>query len=140
MTKHFRVSFLLKTTIGEASNRVELADTFERVRQLVLNIAGNETALIEVYKVLFFDLLNSDFYTDKIRGQMRFKPEPDLILPTVKKMKPSDLAFFSTLLSEPPKEEFRLITDNVMNLFYSQFGCPEIEEIRFESLDNGALD
>jgi hypothetical protein len=43
---------------------------------------------------------------------------------------------FARLLSEGEKEDLEVDKDNVLNLFYSQFGKPQIVEVRFECLDS----
>lgn len=82
-----------------------------------------------------FDLLFGDYYSDEINKRIKPKPEKEFMLPVAEKMDPQDSAFFAEYFSQVLKEDSNVDRDNVLNLFYSQFGKPEIVEVRFECLD-----
>ncbi len=139
MSKRFRVTFKIKTTLRRPPKPVDGAQNPEAVRELIRTILADENTLNEVYKTIFFDLLSNQFYTGAIEEKACLKKESELIVPISEKMKTANSTFFKELFTSPPKEELMPIADSIMNSFYSRFGCPEIEEIRFESLDKGFL-
>jgi len=99
-------------------------------------IAARDETLIEVYKITFFDLLFGDYYSDEINKRIKPKAEEEFMLPVAEKMAPQDSAFFKEFFSQSSKEDPDAERDNVMNLFYSQFGKPKIVEVCFECMDN----
>jgi hypothetical protein len=94
--------------------------------------------LIELYKVIFFDLLFGDHYSNEIRQRTNLKSEVELLIPVAQKMAPQDSEFFTWLLKEQ-EEDTGIDKDNVLNLFYSQFGNPEFVEVRFEYIEKEAM-
>jgi hypothetical protein len=138
MTKYFRFTVELKANIHDSPKGVGSREEFDRIRRLAQRIAANDETLIEVYKITFFDLLFGDYYTEKINRKINPKTEEELILPVANKMDPQDSAFFKESFSQFPKEDSNVDRDNVLNLFYSQFGKPNIVEVRFECFDKDA--
>jgi hypothetical protein len=132
MIKKFRFTIELKAQVHESPKGVESKEIFERVRRLAQNIAADEGMLIEMYKVIFLDLLLGDHYTEEINRRVKPKPEKELILPVASKMAPQDSEFFARLFPESAEENLRVDKDNVLNLFYSQFGHPEIVDACFK--------
>lgn len=139
MTKHFRFTVELKANIHDSPKGVGSREEFGRIRRLAQRIAANDETLIEVYKITFFDLLFGDYYTNKINRKIKPKPEEEFILPVAEKMDSQDSAFFTEFFSLAPKDDPNVDRDNVLNLFYSQFGKPKIVEVRFECFDKDAV-
>lgn len=136
MTKKFRFTVELKAQILDSPKDVGQGETFERVRRLAQKISADEKALVETSKVIFFDLLFGDYYSDEIRRKTKPKTEKELILPVAENMTPQDKAFFIRLFSEEAKEDLKLDKDNILNLFYSQFGNPKIVDVSLEFSQN----
>ena len=139
MTKNFRFTVELKANIHDSPKGVGNREEFDRIQRLVQRIAANDETLIEVYKITFFDLLFGDYYTDKINRKIKPKPEEEFILPVAEEMDPQDSAFFTEHFSESSKEDTNVDRDNVLNLFYSQFGKPKIVEVCFESFEKKGM-
>ncbi len=135
MTNKFRFTVELKAQVHDSPKGVGQEETIEKVQRLAKNIAADEKALIELYKVIFYDLLFGDYYSDEIRRKTKQKTEKELILPVANKMAPQDKAFFARLFPESAEEDLKVNKDNVLNLFYSQFGNPKIVEVCFECFD-----
>jgi hypothetical protein len=135
-TKHLRFIVELKVNIHESPKGVGSKEEFERIQRLGQIITTNDETLLDVYKITFFDLLFGDYYTDEINRRIKPKTEAEFILPAANKMDPQDSAFFTESFSEFPKEDSNVDRDNVLNLFYSQFGRPKIVKVRFECLDS----
>jgi hypothetical protein len=136
MIKYFQFTVKFRAQIQDNPKGAKSKDTFEKVRRLSQNIAADKEMLIEIYKVIFLDLLLGDYYTEEINRKVKPKPEKELILPAASKMSPRDSEFFTQLFPESAQEALRLDKDDVLNLFYSQFGKPKIVEVRFECMDN----
>ncbi|MGD2090958.1 MAG: hypothetical protein PVH61_32590 [Candidatus Aminicenantes bacterium] len=134
MTKNFRFTVELKANIHDKPKGPGTREEFDRIQRLARRIAENDETLIEVYKITFFDLLFGDYYTDKINREIRPKQEKEFMLPVAEQMDPGDSAFFTEYFSQVSKVDSKVDRDNVLNLFYSQFGKPEIVQIRFECL------
>jgi hypothetical protein len=133
ITKNFRFTVELKADIHDSPKGVGSREEFGRIQRLAQRIAANDETLIEVYKITFFDLLFGDYYSDEINRRIKPKAEDEFILPVAEKMDPHDSTFFSEFFSQVPKKDSNIDRDNVLNLFYSQFGRPKIVEVRFES-------
>jgi hypothetical protein len=140
MIKYFQFTVKLRAQIHDNPKGAKSKETFEKVRRLAQNIAADEGMLIEMYKVIFLDLLLGDHYTEEINRRIKPKPEKELILPVLENMTPQDKAFFASLFPESAKEALRLDKDNVLNLFYSHFGNPKILEVCFESFDKKGME
>jgi hypothetical protein len=136
MTKHFRFTLELKANIHDKPKGVGSREEFDRIQRLARRIAANDETLIEVYKITFFDLLFGDYYSDEINLKIKPKQEEEFILPVTEKMDPQDSDFFAEYFSQVSKGDSKVDRDNVLNLFYSQFGKPEILEVRLECLDS----
>lgn len=80
-----------------------------------------------------------DYYTDKINREIKPKQEEEFMLPVAEKMDPQDSAFFAEYFSQVSKKDSNVDRDNVLNLFYSQFGKPEIVEVRFDCLEGNSM-
>ncbi|MGD2085600.1 MAG: hypothetical protein PVH61_05375 [Candidatus Aminicenantes bacterium] len=135
MIKYFQFTVKLRAQIQDNPKGAKSKETFEKVRRLAQNIAADEGMLTEMYKVIFLDLLLGDHYTEEIDRRIKPKPEKELIIPAASKMAPQDSKFFTRLFPESAEENLRVDKDDVLNLFYSQFGHPKIVEVCFESLD-----
>jgi hypothetical protein len=135
-TKSFRFVVELKANIHDSPKGVGSREQFARIRRLAQRIAANDDTLIEVYKITFFDLLFGDYYSDEINKRIKPKAEEEFILPVAEEMDPQDSAFFKEFFSQSSKEDPDAERDNVLNLFYSQFGNPKIVEVRLECLDS----
>jgi hypothetical protein len=140
MTKNFRFTVEIKAQVHDSPKGVESKEIFERVRQLAQNIAADEGMLIEIYKIIFLDLLLGDHYTEEINRRIKPKPEKELIIPAASKMAPQDSEFFTQLFPGNSEEALRVDKDDVLNLFYSQFGHPKIAEVCFESSDKNGME
>lgn len=138
-TRHLRFTVELKTIIHDMPKSVGTREEFDRIQRLAQRIAANDKTLIEVYKIIFFDLLFGDYYSDEINRRIKPKAEKEFMLSVAEKMDPGDSAFFTEYFSELPKEDPNVDRDNVLNLFYSQFGKPRIVEVCFECLDKEAV-
>ena len=136
MIKYFQFTVKLRAQIQDNPKGAKSKETFEKVRRLSQNIAADKEMLIEIYKVIFLDLLLGDYYTEEINQKVKPKPEKELIIPASKKMAPRDSEFFTRLFPGNSEEALRLDKDDVLNLFYSQFGKPKIVEVRFECMDS----
>ncbi len=134
MTKRFRFTVEIKAQIHDSPKGVGQGETYEKVRWLAKSIADDEKALVEMYKVIFFDLLFGDYYSDDILIKTKPKTEKELILQVVNNLDAQDSAFFQELFIESQQKDFKVDKDNVLNLFDSQFGNPEIVKVRFECL------
>lgn len=134
MIKKFRFTVEIKAQIHDSPKGVGQGETYEKVRRLVKCIADDEKALVEMYKVIFFDLLFGDYYSDEIRLMAKPRTEKELILPVVNNLDAQDSAFFQELFIESQQKDFKVDKDNVWNLFDSQFGNPEIVRVRFECI------
>ena len=135
MIKYFQFTVKLRAQIQDNPKGAKSKETFEKIRRLAQNIAADEGMLIEMYKVIFLDLLLGDHYTEEINQRLKPKPEKELIIPPASKMAPQDSEFFTRLFPENVEEALRVDKDDVMNLFYSQFGHPKIVEAYFEDFD-----
>jgi hypothetical protein len=136
MTKKFRFTVELKAQIRDNPRGVKSKEIFERVRRLAQKISADDKALVEMYKVIFFDLLFGDYYSDEIRRKAKPKTEKELILPVAENMTPHDKAFFIRLFSEEAKEDLKSEKDNILDLFYSQFGNPKVVDVSLEISKN----
>ncbi|MGD2091529.1 MAG: hypothetical protein PVH61_35480 [Candidatus Aminicenantes bacterium] len=134
-TRNFKFVVELKAQVHDSPKGAGSREEFERIQRLAQRIAANDETLIEVYKITFFDLLFGDYYSDEINKRIKPKPEKEFMLPVAEKMDPQDSAFFTEYFSQASKKELDVDRDNVLNLFYSQFGKPEIVEVRFECID-----
>jgi hypothetical protein len=134
-TKKIRFIVELKANIHDSPKGVGSREEFDRVRCLAQRIAAKDETLIEVYKITFFDLLFGDYYSDEINKRIKPKTDEDIMLPAAEEMNPQDSAFFTEFFAQSPKEDPNVDRDNVLNLFYSQFGKPKIVEVRFECVD-----
>jgi len=137
-TKSFRFVVELKANIHDKPKGPGTREELDKIQRLAQRIAVNDETLIEVYKITFFDLLFGDYYTDKINKTIQPKQEEEFILPVAEKMDPGDSAFFNEYFSQVSKEDSKVDRDNVLNLFYSQFGKPEIVEVRFECTEGNS--
>ena len=133
-TKNFRFVVELKANIHDSPKGVGNRVEFDRVRRLAQRIAAHDETLIEVYKITFLDLLFGDYYSDEINRRIKPKKEEEFMLPVAEKMNPQDSTFFKDFFSPVPEEDSNVDRDNVLNLFYSQFGKPKIVEVRLECL------
>jgi hypothetical protein len=140
MIKYFQFTVKLRAQIQDNPKGVKSKETFEKVRRLTQKIAADEGMLIEMYKVIFLDLLLGDHYTEEINQKLKPKLEKELILPVASKMAPQDSEFFTRLFPGNAEEALRVDKDDVMNLFYSQFGHPKIVEVCFESFDKKGME
>ncbi len=138
MTKNFRFTIELKANIHDSPKGVGSREELDRVQRLAQRIAANDETLIEIYKITFFDLLFGDYYSEEISRRIKPKPEKEFMLPVTEKMGPQDSAFFTEYFSQVSKDDSNVDRDNVLNLFYSQFGKPEIVEVCFECLERSA--
>lgn len=136
--RNFRFTVELKADIHDSPKSVGSREEFDRVKSLAQRIAENDEMLIEVYKITFFDLLFGDYYSDEINRRIKPKTEKEFMLPVAEEMDPHDSAFFTEYFSQVPKGDSNVDRDNVLNLFYSQFGKPKIVEVRFEYLEGNA--
>lgn len=136
MTKKLRFTVELKAQVHDSPKEVGQGESYERACRLAQCIAADEKSLLEMYKVVFFDLLFGDFYNDELRIKSKAKTEGELILPVSFKMQSQDSSFFTQLFSESQKDDGNEDRDNVLNLIYSQFGNPEITKVIFESFEN----
>ena len=135
MIKYFQFTVKLRAQIHDTPRGTKSKETFEKVRRLVHSIAASGEMLTDVYKVIFFDLLFGDYYSDEIRWKTKQKTEKELIMSIVENMAPQDKAFFAQLFPESTEDALRVDKDNVMNVFYSQFGNPKIAGVSFECID-----
>ena len=140
MIKYFKFTVRLRAQIHDNPKAAKSKETFEKVRRLAQKIAADEGMLIEMYKVIFLDLLLGDHYTEEINRRVKPKPEKELILPVASKMASQDKAFFASLFPENAEEALRVDKDEVLNLFYSQFGHPKIVEVCFESFNKKGME
>jgi hypothetical protein len=140
MIKYFQFTVKLRAQIQDNPKGAKSKETFEKVRRLAQNIAADEGMLIEMYKVIFLDLLLGDHYTEGINRRIKPKPEKELIIPAASKMAPQDSEFFTRLFPENAEENLRVDKDDIMNLFYSQFGHPKIVEVCFESFSKAGME
>ena len=140
MIKYFQFTVRLRAQIQDNPRGVKSKETFEKVRRLAQVIAADEGMLIEMYKVIFLDLLLGDHYTEDINRRVKPKPEKELIIPAASKMAPQDSEFFTRLFPESAEENLRVDKDDVLNLFYSQFGHPKIVEACFEIFDKKGME
>ncbi len=140
MTKHFRFTVELKANIHESPKGVGSREEFDRIQRLAQKISANDETLIEVYKITFFDLLFGDYYSDEINRRIKPKSEKEFMLPVAEKMGPKDFAFFAEYFSQASKSDSNVDRDNVLNLFYSQFGKPKIVEVCIECLEGNATE
>ena len=139
-TKSFRLVVELKADIHDTPKGVGSREQFARIQRLAQKIAANDETLIEVYKITFFDLLFGDYYSDEINRRIKPKAEEEFMLPVAEEMDPGDSVFFKEFFSPSSKEDPDAERDNVLNLFYSQFGKPKIVEVRFECVDKNAVE
>ena len=135
MIKYFQFTVKLRAQIQDNPKGAKSKETFEKIRRLAQNIVADEGMLVEMYKVIFLDLLLGDHYTEQINQRLKPKPEKELILPAASKMSPQDSEFFTRLFPENAEEFLRVDKDDVMNIFYNQFGHPKIVEVCFESFE-----
>ena len=135
-TKSFRLVVELKANIHDKPKGPGTREEFDKIQRLAQRIAANDETLIEVYKITFFDLLFGDYYSDEINRRIKPKAEEEFMLPVAEEMDPGDSVFFKEFFSPSSKEDPDAERDNVLNLFYSQFGKPKIVEVRFECLDS----
>jgi hypothetical protein len=135
MTKHFRFTVELKANINDSPKDVEGQEPLNRVRRLAKKFAADGELLTEVYKVVFFDLLFGDYYSEEVLRRVKQKAEMDLILPVANQMAPQDSAFFTEFFSASGQEDPEVDRDDVLNLFYSHFRKPQIAHIDFECFD-----
>lgn len=133
MTTHFRFTIELKAQTCDTPTWMEYRETFARIRRLSQKIEADERMLAELYKAIFLDLLFGDYYSEILRSSLNPKSEDELILPAAFLLEPEDAAFFEQLLKNRQKGETEVDRDSLMNLFYSQFGNPEVIEVRFEA-------
>ncbi len=137
MTKHFRFIIELRTEINDSPQGVvEHPETLDRVHRLALGIATDNQKLKEVLGLSILDLLVGDHYTDELRSKLNLKNEKQIILSAADALEAGDSEFFTEVFSESPKETLLETQDNVVNLFFSQFGNPVIIAVRLEEADN----
>jgi hypothetical protein len=135
MTKYFRFTIELKAQVQGNPGGIGTLENIERTQRLVQQITADEKALLEVYKAEFLNLLLGDGYSEDLRNALKLRTEAELILPAAQGLSPQDSEFFTQLLTEPAKEGAKVDKDNVMNLFYSQFGTPDIKAVNFECIE-----
>lgn len=136
--KNFRFTVELKANIHDKPKGPGTREEFDRIRRLAQRIAANDETLIEVYKITFFDLLFGDYYSDEIKRRITPKAEKEFMLPVAEKMGPQDSAFFEEYFSQVSKGDSNVDRDNVLNLFYSQFGKPKIVQVLFECFEENS--
>jgi hypothetical protein len=138
MTKYFRFTVELKADIKDNPKGLDGQEPFAGVRRLAQKFAADKELLVEVYKVIFFDLLFGDYYSEEVLRKVNQKGEKDLILPVANQMTPQDSAFFTQFFSGSGQEDPDVNNDKIMNLFYSHFRKPKIDEVRFEYLEGNS--
>ncbi len=140
MTKHFRFIIELRTEINDSPRGVvEHPETLERVHRLALGIATDNQKLKEVLGLSILDLLVGDHYTDTLRTKMKLKKEKQIILSAADELEAGDSEFFTEVFSDSPKATLLETQDNVVNLFFSQFGNPVILDVRLEDADDNMV-
>lgn len=132
MTEYFRFTVELKAKVNDSPGGDEHREMSSRVQRLVNNIAADRQRLTEVYKVIFLDLLLGDYYGDILKQKLSTKTEEELILPAAKELDPQDSAFFESILSGTASDNQKAGKDNLLNMFYKQFGNPKIVDVRLE--------
>ncbi len=140
MTKYFRFTVELKANVLDNPKDVECQKASEEVRRLAQKFAADEEQLVEVYKVIFFDLLFGDNYSEEILQKAKQKDEKELFLSVASQMVPQDSDFFTKLFSDSAKGDADDEKDNVLNLFYSYFEKPKIAQVSFERFEKNDKD
>lgn len=138
-TRNFRFTVELKANIHDKPKGPGTREEFDRIQRLAQRIAANDETLIEVYKITFFDLLFGDYYSDEINKRIKPKAEKEFMLPVAEEMGPEDSSFFAEYFSQVSEGNSNVDRDNVLNLFYSQFGKPKIVKVSFECVDKNTM-
>ena len=135
MTLNFRFTVELKVQLKKKVNEKVQPEHFEKIKGFIENVATDENALREYYKVIFVELLNGDCYGDEIRGRLELLPEPEHFLNLVRLVRPPYADFFNDLfLAGNETTEIMIHKNNLLTHFYDHFLTPEIKAVRFESV------
>lgn len=134
MTTHFRFIIELETKTGDSPAWLEYRETFAKIQRLSQQIAADKEMVKELYKAAFLELLFGDYYSETLHSKLNPKSEEELILPAALSLESGDTEFFEQLLRNRHENKEKVDKDSLMNLFYSQFGNPEIIDVRFEAV------
>jgi hypothetical protein len=135
MTKYFRFTIELKAQVQDNPKGFGILENLERTRRLARKIAADEKALLEVFKAEFLNLLLVDGYSEDLRSALKLRTEKELILSAAQELESQDSEFFTKLMAESESQDQNLDKDNVLNFFYSHFGNPDIEAVKFECIE-----
>ncbi len=137
MKRRFRLDIGLEVDVRETPADEEKAGRgIHGSVGCLTGIAARDVALRkEIVQLCFFQLIDGGYYGDAILRLLKPREDEVLILDILDRLPEKDALYLRKFFTEPLKPGYARKKDDILNLFYSAFGNPEITAISLSEIE-----